>query len=80
LLFGASGGGWYALRQANSFWVYFAMTKPDLVDEVIAKLGLTREQWNLQMRARTYAMTLILKKQAERQRVTDEMLSRKCTL
>lgn len=57
------------------------MTKAsDSVGAVIAKLGLTREQRDRKMQARTIVMSLLLKKQAERQRVTDQMLNRRCTI
>lgn len=67
-------------EQANSMGYLVMSAASESVDRVIAGLGLTREQWDRKTRARMFVMNLILKKQAERQRVTDEMLNRRCTI
>lgn len=56
------------------------MTPPSFVDNIIAKSGMTREEWDRQRRARTWLMTRIFQMQSKRLEVTDELLKRRCTI
>ncbi|MNC06627.1 hypothetical protein D3C87_1372050 [compost metagenome] len=51
-----------------------------LYNKIVAASGLTHEQFQARHRARTRVMSAILKAQAESQKMTDEILNKRCTI
>lgn len=51
-----------------------------LYDKVVAASGLTHEQYQMVRRLRYHAMNARLHKQFEQQKMTDEILNKRCTI